>query len=325
MTAAVTRIAARAPGCLACLLAGLLPLLVATAHAGEMFRWTDSAGHTHFGDQRPAEASTRVTATTHRAAERLTIEIEAQDADLSPQGRELVETGIRRVFDVYTGLFRLDIRRPVLVNIHVFHDLDALAGWVNSEEPGTTMPPGVLGLYMPKQNVIGAWHHSDDELAMIATLLHESSHVMLEQLSPKAPAWLHEGLAQYFEGMDPAADAIVIAPAADAAAAIDWYVANRQLVTLRQYFSLDDSQWRHLAHVEQNPIPYTVAWSVTYFLMSRPVGRQILIGLLQDLEKAQRAPTTQVIDQRYPGGYSVMEYDWFKWAQAPKTPQVLRW
>lgn len=309
----------------AVLLACLLAILLAPASQAEVYRWTDSNGRTQFGDQRPPGAAARAEAPGRRTAERLTINIDAQDADLSPHARELVESGIRTVFDVYTGLFRLDIRRPVQVNIHVFADANALGEWVRTMEPGAGLPPGALGLYMPKQNVIGAWRHNDDEQAVIATLLHESSHVMLEQLSPNAPAWLHEGLAQYFEGMDPDADNIVIAPAADASAAIDWFVAHKQLVTLRQYFSLDENRWRHLAHVEQNPVPYSVAWSVTYFLMSRPTGRQILIGLLQDLEKTQRAPTEKVIDQRYPGGYSMMEYDWFKWAQAPKTPQTLRW
>lgn len=304
--------------------------LLALPAPAEIFRWTDSSGRTHFGDQ-PAgdknagEPAARVHETGNTAAERLIINISAESNNISPAAQQLVDAGIHRIFAVYSKLFRLDIRRQVTVNIHLFHDWHAMGAWVAEMEPGSTLPPGALGLYMPKQNVIGAWHHSDDEQAMIATLLHESSHVILAQLSPNAPAWLHEGLAQYFEALDPAADDIVITPTKDAAAAIAWFVKHQQLVTLRQYFSLDEQRWRHLAHVNQNPIPYTVAWSVTYFLMSRPVGRQILISLLQDLEKTQRAPTIQVIEQRYPGGYPVMEYDWFKWAQNEKQPQTLTW
>lgn len=305
-------------------LAALAVVAADHAHA-EIYKWTDAAGRVHFGDQRQAGGATRVDQRAQKQQERLQVDITAHGGDLSAAGRERLALGIQRIFDTYARLFRLDIRRPVHVDIHIFPDASRLAGWIVSIDPQIDVPPAIYGVYLPKHNLVGAWTHDRDEDAVIATLLHESSHVILEQLSPRAPAWLHEGLAQYFEGIDTRADDVVVQPVADASEAIDWFVKNEKLVTLRQYFSLDEARWRHLAHVQQNPVPYTVAWSVTYFLMSRPVGRQVLNSLLQDLEKAQRAPTTQVIDQRYPGGYTMMEYDWFKWAQAEKQPQVLRW
>ena len=44
-------------------------------------------------------------------------------------------------------------------------------------------------------------------------LVHELTHAMIASLAPRGiPAWLHEGLAQYFEGDDPAARCDVSRP-----------------------------------------------------------------------------------------------------------------
>lgn len=306
----------------------MVALLYGVSSTAEIHRWTDAAGKVHFSDRQPAQqASAQVIEQKQPHGSPLTIAITPHAYDLDQNMRAQTEAGIQAIFDVYAGLFRLNLRRPVLVDIHLFPDGNSMAAWVHSIDPDVAIPPGLLGIYLPRQNLIGAWEHSpDNKKAIVATLLHESSHVLLAQLSPNAPAWLHEGLAQYFEGMDvDNADDIVILPAIKASAAIDWFVAEKQLITLRQYFSMDEKQWRHAAYVAQNPIPYSVAWSVTHFLMSRTVGRQILIELLQDLEKAQKKPTIETIEHRYPGGYSLMEFDWFKWAQSAKAPHVLAW
>ncbi len=305
----------------------LATLLFCTSATGEIYRWTDASGKIHFGDRQPVQqSSTQVIEQQQHHAAPLTVAITPHAYDLDQHMRAQAEAGIQQIFDVFRRLFRLNLRRPVLVDIHLFPDADSMAAWVHEIDPKVSIPPGLLGIYLPGPNVIGTWQHSPDNKAIVATLLHESSHVLLAQLSPNAPAWLHEGLAQYFEGMDiDNVDDIVILPATRASAAIDWFVAEKKLITLRQYFSMDEKQWRHQAYVAKNPIPYSVAWSVTHFLMSRTVGRQILIELLQDLEKAQKKPTIETIEHRYPGGYALMEFDWFKWAQSAKAPHVLAW
>ena len=50
------------------------------------------------------------------------------------------------------------------------------------------------------------------------------------------------------------------------------------------------------------------------------VGRSTLRKLLQELEKTDRRPTLQRIDQIYPGGLTRLEYDFFRWAQSDMTP-----
>lgn len=294
--------------------------------SAEIHQWTDANGRVHFGDRSPGGATVKhmpSPATTRELP--LDIRIHDEHGVLDASARAQTSAGIQRIFEVYTGMFRLNMRRPVVVDISLFETHTGMQRWASGLDPSAQLPRGVLGVYLTQYNVIGAWKHSDDINAVIATLLHESSHVIVAQLSPSAPAWLQEGLAQYFEGLDPAADGYIIRPKASASDIIDTWVTRKELVTLQQYFSLDEARWRHLAHARQNPVPYVVAWSVSYFLMSKPVGRQIVGELLQDMEKTRRAPTRDAIEKRYPGGYALMEYEWFKWAQGEKKAQTLSW
>jgi len=308
------------------LLAGLFALLFAATAGAGIYTWKDAQGRVHFADRAPGDAPARAIAETRSTGiAGLEIHIADPSGVLGKRERELAEAGIRRVHEVYTGLFRLPLRRTVLIDIHLFPTLPAMQAWAAGLDARAQLPGGVLGVYLHTQNVIGVWRHSDDAQRVIATLLHEASHVIVAQLSPQAPAWLQEGLAQYFEGLDLSRGGYVVRPTPEASAAINAWVARGELVTLQQYFSLDNARWRHLAHDEQNPIPYVVAWSVSYFLMSKPVGRQIVTELLQDMAASKRPPTRDAIEQRYPGGYALMEYEWFKWAQGEKTAQTLQW
>jgi hypothetical protein len=106
-----------------------------------------------------------------------------------------------------------------------------------------------------------------------------------------------------------------VSPLTDAQARIRQWMDEGRLITLRQYLSLDDTQWRRMAH-ELDAIPYTVAWATTAFLMSKPVGRSTLRTLLQELEKTDSRPTLRRIGEIYPGGLTRLEYDFFRWAQS---------
>ena len=65
----------------------------------------------------------------------------------------------------------------------------------------TGMPEGTEGLYDGKIRIpIGGIEHETAELRKL--LFHEYTHALVRVITPRVPAWLDEGLAQYFEGVD---------------------------------------------------------------------------------------------------------------------------
>ena len=68
----------------------------------------------------------------------------------------------------------------------------------------TRAPEWSSGLYDGRIRLPVAGASRDPEL-FAGVLTHELTHAMVSNLAPRGvPAWLHEGLAQYFDGTDPA-------------------------------------------------------------------------------------------------------------------------
>ncbi len=287
----------------------------------EIYQWRDANGKLHFGNRPPGEApAEQITPRVQSpGTQGLKIEIRHQEFTLDNGLHEQTLTAIKHIYERYRRDLGLDLRGTAEVNLYLFSEQGRFVEWM--EARGAKGNPNYAGVFLPATNEVAVWRWSASDERVAQTILHESSHVLLFQLSPASPVWLHEGLAQYFQTLKvlPNGQAVVTA-LPDAEARIQTWIDNQQLITLRQYLSLDDQAWRKMAH-QLNAIPYTVAWGTTAFLMSKPVGRSTLRQLLQDLEKTDRRPTLQRINHLYPGGLSRMEYDFFRWAQDGMQPQ----
>lgn len=306
------------------LLLGLCCALAASGARADVYQWKDADGRVHFGDRAPGDATVLAnhgTAPTPAVATDLTFTLTEHGQSMSPALRQRTEESIRRMVRVYREVFGLDLRKPLAVNAHIFGDQTTLRYWArdNSGE----LPGNISGIYLVEKRLVGAIYDPAHSEESMKTLVHEANHVILAQMSPRAPLWLHEGLSQYFEGIDIDNGHLVVHPHEWNDHIVRQMIAGKQLIQLQDYLAIPPDRWRQLAHNGQNPIPYTVAWSLTSFLMSQPFKRQLLAGMMQDLEKANIPPDLSAFVRRYPGGLPVLEYDWFKWAMQPAVTQTL--
>ncbi len=297
-------------------LASLLPILPAQA---EIYQWRDADGKLHFGDRPPEQQPVDViTPRVTRARTPLQIHVHHQDFTLPEGLHDQTLRAIETIYQRYRQDFGLDLNGTAEVNLYLFTAQADFRKWMEARIGQSN--PHYAGVFLPRTNEVAVWRWDADDDKVAQTILHESSHVLLYQLSPASPVWMHEGLAQYFQMLkvqDNGQAVVTALPSAQAR--IRQWLDDGNLITMRQYLSMDDQQWRRLAH-QLNAIPYTVAWGTTAFLMSKPVGRSTLRKLLQELEKTDRRPTLQRIDQIYPGGLTRLEYDFFRWAQSDMTP-----
>lgn len=292
-----------------------LTMLVSSLAAhGDIFQWRDENGKLHFGDRPPEQVdSEKVTPKTSPVMQELEITVLRQDFTLPDGLHDSTLEAIRSIYRRYRSDFGLDLHGTAQVNLYLFEQQADFRQWM-VERIGSSNA-NYAGVFIPSSNEVAVWRWGDDQ-DVAQTVLHESSHVLLYQLSPASPVWLHEGLAQYFQTLKVQPDGrLKVSPLTDAQARIRQWMDEGRLITLRQYLSLDDTQWRRMAH-ELDAIHYTVAWATTAFLMSKPVGRSTLRTLLQELEKTDSRPTLRRIGEIYPGGLTRLEYDFFRWAQS---------
>lgn len=295
-----------------------LMLWLPLAASAEIHQWRDDQGRLHFGDKPPAEADTTVLQTERRdPGEALAVNLQAQEFTLSAEAERRMLQGLKQVLASYRQTLGLDVTRQVQVNLSLFDSHESFARWFRQREEDTD-PAAFAGVFFPATGEVGVWNHGTEE-AVVETILHEGSHVILAQLTDRAPSWLHEGMAQYFQTIRPDGERLRVPPLEPAAELIRQWLENDELITLRDYLSIPEQRWRELAH-NRNAVPYTVAWALVYFLMSKPVGEQALRRLLHDLDKSGRQPTLKRLAEIYPGGISRLEYEFFKWAQGPMRP-----
>ena len=296
----------------------LVALTTSLAAHGDIFQWRDDNGKLHFGDRPPEQVdSKKVTPKTSPIMQELEITFLRQDFTLPDGIHDNTLQAIRNIYRRYRNDFGLDLHGTAQVNLYLFEQQADFRQWMVDRIGSSN--PNYGGVFIPSSNEVAVWRWGDDQ-DVAQTVLHESSHVLLHQLSPASPVWLHEGLAQYFQTLKIQPDGrLKVSALPDAQARIQQWIDEGRLITLRQYLSLGDAQWQRMAH-ELDAIPYTVAWATTAFLMSKPVGRSTLRQLLQELEKTDRRPTLRRIDQIYPGGLTRLEYDFFRWAQSDMAP-----
>lgn len=303
-------------------LALALALVVSGQASAKLYQWTDENGRVHFGDRPPAEQeASAISVEAEPERERFRLTIEASEFSLSPQAMERVERGLAEIHYTYRNIFRLDVRGLAEVNLYLLADKPQFDRWLSARRPGTPSRP-YAGVFLPGENEVAVWAYGPEE-EIVQTILHESSHVIMHQMAPRAPVWIHEGMAQYFSTIQALPDGrLEIPPLPHAKARIQTWRDEKRLISLRDYLGISESEWRQLAH-QQNAIPYTLAWALVYFMMSEPVGQQTLRRILHDLEKSGTWPTIDSLDLRYPGGLPRLEYAFFRWAQGDMPSQIL--
>lgn len=296
-----------------------------TGHAA-VYKWTDPAGHVHFGDRAtaadPAAAGVTEVATAH-AEQDLDMTIEEHGRPLPPGLRKDAEASIRRVMRVYRQVFGFGLKHTVVVSVHVFDTNAELVDW--AEKNSGQRMKYLEGIYIRIQDkqLVGVHNPAGFPQATLQTLVHEVNHAIMAQVAPNAPLWINEGLSVYFEGMDTAADRLTVRSSTQNNALINSMISRGEWMKALGTLALPARRWQEVTAREGDSTPYRVALSLTGFLMSKPMTRHLLGNMLQDLDGSDAVPDLETFAQRYPGGAAMLEQDWNAWAQLPATTQVL--
>ena len=300
----------------------LLLTIWSFAAQAETYQWKDDSGRVHFSDRPPANND--ITAVTLEMAptedfKAIDLQWVTAEFELDRRSAESINTLIPEIFYLYRTLFGLDLRRTVEVKLNLFDEKPAFDAWVSARTK-EKVPANVLGIFLTKTREVAVWRHSEDVNEIVSTVLHESSHVIMAQLSPYAPSWIQEGMAEYFETMTLENNMLVVQPPATHLSRLQTWRETGKLINLRNYLGLPEQQWRGMVH-DASPIPYTVAWGTLYFMLDSENGKRVLRQIMQNMEKSQAWPNAEAIDNAYPGGLTRMDYEFFKWLQQDEIPE----
>jgi Protein of unknown function (DUF1570) len=138
------------------------------------------------------------------------------------------------------------------------------------------------------------------------TAIHELSHLVTASYLGPAPRWLAEGLAEYYEPMYIARSGAALGPNRRHINTLD----AQNILPLLEFLQLPLQQW----YGEPGRQHYATAWSLIFFLMDSPAGRQTLTHLLSTASANICKPLRlEDLLGTYPGGVAQLESDWRMW------------
>ena len=174
------------------------------------------------------------------------------------------------------GHYPLDKVQTILYSNEQFREIPGIPGWSGAVYDGK-IRLGIGGVTSPTP-------------ALRAVLFHEYTHAVVRDITPRCPAWLNEGLAQYFEGRktppELRSDKSHKGP----------ILANLEI------------PFRNL-NAQQAKMAYVISLSAVEYLIDR-YGMMRVRNLLQDL--ARGTDTATAIDSALYVSYEQFEKDWRK-------------
>ncbi|MCU0596280.1 MAG: tetratricopeptide repeat protein [Desulfobacterota bacterium] len=174
------------------------------------------------------------------------------------------------------GHYPLDKVQTILYSNEQFREIPGIPGWSGAVYDGK-IRLGIGGVTSPTP-------------ALRAVLFHEYTHAVIRDITPRCPAWLHEGLAQYFEGRKTPPE-------------IRSDKSHKGPILTNLEFP-----FRNL-NTQQAKMAYIISLSAVEFMIDR-YGMLRVRNLLQDL--AKHPDTAAAIDNALYVSYEQFERDWRK-------------
>ena len=283
-----------------------------------IYRWRDGKGVLNVSDQPPRVPTLRAR-TSRYWAEPAFFELDIDysgSAEIANFRAELSQdaTGIYRILSGLIGATNL---RKVQLNIVIHPDRAAYVRYAGAVT-GRSME-STNGFYSTGKNEAVTFIQPQRE-ATLATVRHESTHVITTGIFGRIPTWLNEGLAEYFSSLDIIAQVERITLNDASLARARESVRRGYPRRLREFLALTPEAWRD-ANVSQH---YALAEALVFFMMSHDDGRRALTGLLTEAAAryCQQIDTSIILERLYPGGIERLQRDYFNWLidERPKPP-----
>lgn len=111
----------------------------------------------------------------------------------------------------------------------------------------------------------------DEQLYPLATIFHEYTHLILDANLKNIPAWIHEGLAEYYETLkvDEDGKKVIIGSPQSYHALL---LREKQLIPLKELFAVDHSS-KSYNEGDRVGIFYAESWALMHFLLQAENGK----------------------------------------------------
>ncbi len=248
------------------------------------------------------------------------------DYELAKHVERAIVFGVSRIVDTYRETFGFDYPDDFKVKVTIFSNKDEFLKYQKKQ----------LGKIISETGYYASMYHetvvlqqkntkkTKDAKEMVGVLFHEANHLILMHHIPWVPAWLNEGLSEYFDGLNVFGENRRVYLQKNRSYWCKRWAKKGFPIKLDKYLSLSYDEWMSFRKKDVNAA-YTIGYSLVYFMMSRQSTEKVLKELLWEFKKhGQKANSIQTINNHYPGGFEKLERNWRKWIPRARPYRPLR-
>jgi len=281
----------------------LLPILTGGAVAGAVLAVAGVVVLRGAHDDAP-DPRTDIALACHQAAPERQLRIEAGDAEVPPRLRRELEAAGEEVHGHWRAWLGVEILDRAPATLHFMDDAAAFAALYEGPRAEDST---ATGFYRIRSHEAFILYPSGLRARARATAMHELSHLNTAWHLGPTPAWLNEGLAEYFETLRPGPPAVFLrSPTHLALLLNEGPVPLESLLALpRRDFATQAAQRR-----------YASAWALIAFLQDHRAGREVLARVLREAYARRCEPRSRTAFDglhSYPGGLTGLEAAWKNW------------
>lgn len=237
--------------------------------------------------------------------------VENHGAVPDPAFVENVTTLISDIHKAFINALRLRVTSDVHVTLKFYKEqaeYEQDAKGQGRMKNYSTLPPAFY-----RHHPMEIWAVDNPQKDLLTQMvLHESTHMFLHNLSEDCPIWIHEGLAESFQGAVLYQGRFVLRPYPGRDQIAKTQVQQGQLPDLAVAIDMDRDTWQQMDSAGQPVRAHS--WSVCWFLLSSPEGRQLLNDLIRAHQSGRRIEkSSALVDRYWRGGTKALEAAWRTW------------
>lgn len=316
----------------------LVTLLLAHSTArAQIYRWVDEHGITHFSEEKPSNEKDQAIAKdisselkdvgnmlsfedpgpidffkpeSRQRDANVDVRIENIGYSMTDDQRRNIDRQIRGLYKAYVRWFNWSAKPTHPVTLKVFGTYQLFEQY-QIEHRGRFITS--RSHYSPSHREV-LMLATEFEHATLQTLLHETSHAVMDMQVRWSSKWLNEGLAGMFEHLSYDNRELKVGYSPGWRERMKLKLREGSLASLESYLNIPNRQWGAESSRVENTY-YMVAWSLMRYMITTERGMSALAQTLQKQSVYRQEPTglATTLGNAYPGGIEKLDRDWRSW------------
>ena len=300
---------------LCCLLSLSLPTYA------EIYSWKDKNGNMHFSDKKIEGIGQKRVNIKVKTSEwgKYVIDINDVDGILTEQEKQRIQEDVNAVYQFFDRKLYFDIHKTVPVNIRLYEKKEDYQRYVLDTNSKASI--NSRGIYFPKTNEIALYLNPKERWRTFWTIKHETSHAIVDTVTPFVPSWLNEGLAENMEALGVNRNDFFLYPHRENHRNAENAHKRGNNLDVKKFLSLSSTKFYKQLKSEGSSHQTHAGELVRLFLSTKP-GLKFVIRLIHIYERGARTYGSHLAKEHYTGGLKVLQNDWNRWVSRPESQKL---